>query len=336
MRYMHVNELRPGDRLGSTVYDKNGAILLTSGAKLSTRSICGLRERGFLNVMIDDEETKGIVIERPIKAELEHSILNNLMDLDVNKVQENAKALVDDMLENSVKMTDIVFIKDYDNYTYQHSLSVGYMAAVCGLASGFTKDEIENLTCAGLLHDIGKIKIDKEIINAPRRLTPEEYSIVQTHSKLGYEMLQRESYAISATVRVAVYEHHENEDGSGYPRQIIGDGIHKFAQIIHLCDVFDALTSDRSYREPMSRIDALDFIKNNTGTMFNPFFSVVFSKVTPPYPTGSVVEFAPNRSAIVVANDIIDLYNPLIRIIGTGEDIKLADAKMIFSENGLI
>ena len=336
MRYMHVNELRPGDRLGNTVYDKNGAILLTTGANLSTRSIYGLRERGFLNVMIDDEETRGIIIERPIKAELEYSILNNLMELDVNEVEGNAKTLVNDLLENNVKMTDIVFIKDYDNYTYQHSLSVGYMAAVCGMAAGFTRKEIENLTCAGLLHDIGKIKIDKDIINAPRRLTPEEYSLVQTHSKLGFDMLQKENYSVSSTAKVAVYEHHENEDGSGYPRGLAGKEIHKFAQIIHLCDVFDALTSDRSYRSPMARTEALEFIRDNTGTMFNPFYSVIFLKVTPPYPTGSIVEIATNRRGVVVANNINDLYNPLVRIIGTGEDIRLEVAKMIFAKKDAI
>lgn len=331
MRYMHVNELRPGDKLGTTVYDRAGAILLTSGASLSTRSIYGLRERGFLNVLIDDEETKGIIIERPIKAQLEFSILNNLMDLDVNKVEENAKQLVNDMLEHNIKMTDIVFIKDYDNYTYQHSLSVGYMAAVCGMAAGFKRKEIENLASAGLLHDIGKIKIDKDIINAPRKLTPEEYSLVQTHSKLGYEMLQGEEYSVSSTAKVAVYEHHENEDGSGYPRGLAGDDIHKFAQIIHICDVFDALTSDRSYRSPMARTDAMEFIRENTGTMFNPFYATVFAKVTPPYPTGSEVEVAPNRRGVVVANNINDLNNPLVRIIGTGEDIRLEEAKMVFS-----
>lgn len=331
MRYMHVNELRPGDKLGTTVYDRAGAILLTSGASLSTRSIYGLRERGFLNVLIDDEETKGIIIERPIKAQLEFAILNNLMDLDVNKVEENAKQLVNDMLEHNIKMTDIVFIKDYDNYTYQHSLSVGYMAAVCGMAAGFKRKEIENLASAGLLHDIGKIKIDKDIINAPRKLTPEEYSIVQTHSKLGYDMLQGEEYSVSSTAKVAVYEHHENEDGSGYPRGLAGDDIHKFAQIIHICDVFDALTSDRSYRSPMARTDAMAFISENTGTMFNPFYATVFAKVTPPYPTGSEVEVAPNRRGVVVANNINDLNNPLVRIIGTGEDIRLEEAKMVFT-----
>lgn len=332
MRYVSVYELRPGDRLGTILYDAKGSVLLTAGAALTTRSIKGLQERGFLNILIDDEETKGIIINSSLKPEREVSIISNLVNLDIDKIAGDAKNLVKDLIEDNVKIADIEFVKDYDNYTYQHSLSVGYLSAVLGMASGFTMTEIENLTAAGLLHDIGKIKIDKEIINAPRRLTDTEYALVQEHSRFGYDMLLEKEYSISATVRVAVYEHHENEDGTGYPRHVKGEALHKFSKIIHICDVFDALTSDRSYRSPMPRTDAVKYIKDNAGTMFNPLYAAIFEKITPLYPTGTMIPVAPGRNAIIVSNDISELDNPTVRIIGTHTDLKYKDALIAFTK----
>ena len=325
MRYKSVDELQPGDIIGEDITTDSGIVLLVSGFSLTNRSIEGLKAKGIYEVVIDDENSKGIALTKPFSKKTEEEVMDSLKKLDLEMVQKQAQDMVETLMNYSNGVVDFTVLKTLDDYTYQHSFSVGCLAALVGIASSkFNMIELNNLTTGALLHDIGKRGIAREILDAPRKLTEQEYMLIKEHSNFGYNML-RDNYDLSATVKVAVLQHHENEDGSGYPQGIDGHKIHPFAKIIHIADVFDAITSHRSYREPMSRPDALKYIADNTNGLFSKTYAKIFASVVVPYPTGNTVRLSDGREAVIVKNDVRALYNPYIRIIGTPDDIPLTD-----------
>lgn len=168
------------------------------------------------------------------------------------------------LLNNVVEMND--------QYTYHHSAQVSDYALALGEAFGF--EDLENLALASKLHDIGKVAIPTEILNKPSRLTEEEYEIIKTHSKWGYDLLSRSK--IFHEARMGVLYHHERYDGLGYPMGLKGEDIPMMAQIITVADAFEAMTSDRSYRKAMSKEKALKILIKDKGKMFNPELVDIF------------------------------------------------------------
>lgn len=328
MRNVSVYDLREGMRLGETLIDANGTVLLAKGRRLSSVNIDSIKQRGYACLIIDDEESAGIRLVRPLESKTEVSILKALKELDVDRIQLAAKDIVAHLIEGNIYLADMESIKTYDDYTYQHSLEVGTLAAIVGLAAGFTVADAERLTCAGLLHDLGKTMISSEIINAPRKLTEYEYEQIRNHSEYGYNLL-KDKYDVPAAIRVAIYQHHENEDGSGYPRHVKGDKIHKYAKIIHCCDVFDALTSKRTYREPVSRREAIDYLRDHTSDLFSKMYTMVFTQCVCPYPTGTTLKFTSGEIGVVVSNSAGNLDNPVIRIMGRRGETTLEESGLM-------
>ena len=325
MRYKSVDDLLPGDRIGEDIVTDSGIVLLVNGFSLTERSIEGLKAKGIWQVLIDDEISKGVMPSQPVSKIIEKNVMDALKKLDIEQVQQQAKAMVEELMNYSGNIVDFSVIKSLDEYTYQHSYSVGCLSAMVGMASGrFNMNELRNLTTSGLLHDVGKRSIPQEILNAPRKLSEMEFMLIKEHPTFGYNLL-RDNYELSSTVKVAVLQHHENEDGTGYPQGLDGAKIHPFSKIVHIADVFDALTSNRSYREPMSRSDALKYVAENTNSMFSKTYTKIFNAIVVPYPTGSTVRLSDGREAVIVKNDVRALYNPYLRVEGTNEDVPLTD-----------
>jgi HD-GYP domain-containing protein (c-di-GMP phosphodiesterase class II) len=155
-------------------------------------------------------------------------------------------------------------IDQKDNYTYGHSERVGFLAKVTGQSLGLTSKELQKLEWAGLLHDVGKIGIPEHVLNKPGRLTPEEFDLIKEHPGRSYEVLR--PVASLEPVLDAVLYHHENPDGTGYPKGLKGEEIPLMARIIHVVDVFDALTSTRSYRGAYDVERAIEIISKDSGT----------------------------------------------------------------------
>lgn len=182
------------------------------------------------------------------------------------QLDEKYKEVIN-LLNNVVEMND--------QYTYHHSSMVSEYALALGDAVGF--EDLENLSLAAKLHDIGKVAIPTEILNKPSRLTHEEYEIIKTHCKRGYDLLSQSN--IFHEARIGVLYHHERYDGLGYPMGIKGEDIPMIAQIITICDAFEAMTSDRSYRKAMEKKKALEILMKEKGKMFNPNLVEAFIEI---------------------------------------------------------
>jgi response regulator RpfG family c-di-GMP phosphodiesterase len=162
------------------------------------------------------------------------------------------------------------------NETGNHVKRVALYSEILALKYGLSKEEAELLKLASPMHDIGKVGIKDEILNKPGKLTPKEFSIMKTHSKLGFNMLKNSDKKILKTAAIVAYEHHEKWDGTGYPRKLRGEDIHIYGRITAVADVFDALGSKRVYKDAWSLDEIFKLFKEQRGKHFDPLLVDIF------------------------------------------------------------
>jgi len=176
---------------------------------------------------------------------------------------------------------------------------------------------------SALLHDIGKISVGADILNKPGRLTEEEYEIMKTHSKRGYDILSKNA-DLTAKTTVSVLSHHEHYDGSGYPNGLCGEKIILFGRIVCVADVYDALTSDRPYRKGYTVLEAVEFVMANSGKLFDPELVKIFTSKVYPYPVGSSVKLSNGEVGLVIRNSDEFCLRPTLKII-SDQNSKIVD-----------
>jgi len=166
----------------------------------------------------------------------------------------------DVVLENPTTFYGLIKIRDYDYDTYTHSVNVAAMSVALAIENGMRdKKELESLGLGAILHDIGKSRVSRSIINKPGKLTPDEYGKAKLHVMLGYEIVR----AIAAVPEIAIIpilQHHEKLSGNGYPNGLADGQIHQFGRVSALIDIYDALTTKRPYEKSMRPYDALALI----------------------------------------------------------------------------
>lgn len=153
---------------------------------------------------------------------------------------------------------------EYDAITYQHCMRVSYFSVLLGSSLGcLCQGDLTELAMAGWLHDIGKLMVDYNILSAPRKLTPIEYKAVQRHVEFGEKLL--EPIALSKQVKMGVVQHHELLNSTGYPNHLKGNEISLFGQVLAVCDVYDALTSKRHYKDALPFYRVASIMRDNAG-----------------------------------------------------------------------
>ena len=255
MRYIKIYDAEPGMRLAYNMYDADGHTLICSGCVLTDFYLRRLRDFGFEGVYITDDLSADIKIEPVISPELRTEGFLNVKNSNVDGCKVVARKIVEEIVEKAQLSLDLKDLRSFDGYTYAHSVNVAVISCIIGMGLKLNEEELEQLVMAGLLHDLGKLVIPREILNKPSRLTKEEFSVMKTHSRLSYELI-KERWDIPSNVKTAVLYHHENVDGSGYPEGIDGDNMNIFIKIIHIADVYDALVSKRPYKNPYTPYEA--------------------------------------------------------------------------------
>ncbi len=313
MRYVRVENLEKGMVLVYTLYDNNEKILLKANKKLTSTYINRIQQMDVpgLYVFEDNEiETHEPIISEKTRIKA----IKSLKGLNIDDCVFIANTIVEEIKESKSVIIETLNLASFDNYTYNHCLNVDVFSVILGVALGLRDDELKKLSQAALLHDIGKICLPLEILNKPGKLTPEEYAEVQKHSRYGYNML-KDNQELSSVTRNAILSHHENENGTGYPKHLSSEKIHKFAKIIHIADVYDALTTKRVYKGAMNPADAMDYLKANVNSMFDEEMVMQFARYVAPYPLGVCVELSNGQMAFVVENHREMLSRPTIRLM---------------------
>ncbi|SFA79802.1 HDIG domain-containing protein [Acetitomaculum ruminis DSM 5522] len=337
MRFVKLNELKPGMLSAKNIYNENGVCLLSVNKPITVFIIKQIRNMGYNGLYIHDENSAFEEFDEIISEQDRQELVKNLDSLNVDKILELTNKLVDAMLESSSFCLEFNDLRSYHNQTYQHSINVAAYSIACAISMGYNIAEIRNVGAAAMLHDIGKRGISLDILDKPAKLTPEERAIIEKHPKIGYEML-KDNELIPAVVRVSILHHHENEDGSGYPGHYKGDKIFKFAKIIHVADVYDALVSKRAYKDDYDPAEAIEYLMGNCGNMFDLDVVNVFLKNVVVYPVGTEVILSNGQEARVVKNRSLNALRPVLlgsdgNTIDLGNDPNYLSVTIIGTKN---
>ncbi|MBE6901456.1 MAG: HD-GYP domain-containing protein [Ruminococcaceae bacterium] len=245
----------------------------------------------------------------------------------VKKVNDIADDILVDIGNDSTYLgNQMIALQNYDDYTYKHCLRVAMLSTSVAGELGLSKEETKDVIVSALLHDIGKSNIDHDIIIKPSKLTDAEFAEIKRHPYIGYNILKNSGEGVySGNVLSGVLFHQEKYDGSGYPTGIKGKEIPLIARIITVCDVFDALTSNRPYRKPWSVAEAEEYILGSCGSHFDFDVTSAFLRAFNPYPVGTMVSLSDGRHAIVIQTNQ-NVLRPIVRIQGqnSAEEIDLS------------
>ena len=197
----------------------------------------------------------------------------------IYEYMSSLNSIVDEiLLELSSKKNiplEYIDIKSVENYLYMSSLNCGILGALIAMDMDYNYEMTKNIFLAGIFHDIGMALIPPDIFQKKTEFTTEEKMMIINHPKIGIEFL-KDKHFLNAYVKQATLQHHEKLDGTGYPLRISGEEINTVSQIVGITDVYDAMTSDRPYRQALSKEEALNEIKINAGTQFDPNLSNIF------------------------------------------------------------
>ncbi|MGE5580637.1 MAG: HD-GYP domain-containing protein [Bacillota bacterium] len=330
MRILPTQLVKPGMRLGRSIFDPSGRLVIAAGITLHQRLLDLLIRQGYSAVYIADA-FGDVDLPELVSLETRQEVTRCITDLmreeamaaqrlslqapfaEVHRpgqvmmakhrhemtlrVAKAAELLVNEVMSKPEVLIGLVDIKSLHDYSFAHSVQVALNCLVVGKMLGLKPNELKELGAGALLHDIGKTAVSAQIWGKEGDLTPEEFERVQTHPEAGFEILRKTELGL-LTAHVA-YQHHERWDGSGYPRGLKEREVLKYARICAVCDVFDAMTSDRPYKKATHPFNGLAFVLENSGILFDPEVTQAFSKVVAPFPVATGVKLSTGETAIV-------------------------------------
>ena len=271
-----------------------------------------------------DEETQSPKNELSIAREMYNDLINfakniNSFDkFDFKYKYETsipiAKKVINSITVNPDALVTLTSLRSYDEYTFTHCINVAILAVAFGKYLGLSKEKLLLLGVGSLFHDIGKSRIPDRILNKPGKLTEGEFEIIKRHPQEGYD-ITKSMHSLPHDIVTIILEHHEKYNGRGYPRGLYHGDINQLANIVSVVDVYDALTSDRVYKEAMQPNDALSIVYEGQGEDFYPGLSELFVKCIGIYPVGSLVLLSSGYTAVVVRSNSEKPLEPTVQLV---------------------
>lgn len=366
MRLINLDNLKPGMEVGQDIYDEHNRLLLGRGATVRGPYIDRLRKMGLPALYVQNDDTRDIVAVDVIAPAARSRAITNLTqtfnavtqsvdglratslkeaheqvrskrfmdtfkssskDGGLEQIVGDVDTLIDQLMEKDV-VAGLNSIKVHDNYTFQHSIDVSIMGILLARKIGWSKERLKAFGVGCILHDIGKIFIEKEILTKSGRLSEREFKVMKAHPVMGYQLVKTIAPSLGYLVPHVAFQHHERQDGSGYPRGIKGDNtigqntpnlIHDFGAVAAVADIYDAMTSDRPYRAGWPPDRVVNMIRDLSGTHLNSRVVDIFLKTVAPHPIGTSIQMlnGPNEGYEGVVTDVDDaqLDRPLIRLL---------------------
>lgn len=355
MRRLSIDLVRPGMKVGRSIYNSNGQVLLNAGVVLTRRYIDKLKSMGIPALYIDDGWLSDIQVEDVISEETRMAVTSQVREffsntgsnpsasrniIGIKDIGHTVNEIIDQLLNSRDIVVNLTDIRSLDEYTFGHSVNVCVLALTTGIRIGYSKAKLFHLAMGALLHDIGKTRIPEHILNKPGKLTDEEFKEIQKHSEYGYEILLKNPNVSRLSALVA-QQHHERYNGQGYPNRLENEEIHEFAQITGLVDMYDALTADRVYRRAFSAHEAYEMISASGNHFFDLRLVKAFLHHVAAYPAGTLVKLNTGEIAGVIDTTPGYTKQPRVRVLFSSDgqpliephEIWLAENYKIFITN---
>ena len=328
-----VESLKEDMVLGRSVFDENGGLLLAAGYHIERNVILRLCKMQFGSVWIHQEGTDDVVPEEVISEQIRLQAFTAVMDtaeiisksmklredtLDsikkemktteqfknivvVPKVQRAVNDIIDSIIGQPDILVNLSTIRSQKTFLYNHAVDVTVIALMIGKKLNLTHEELLELGVGSILHDIGMAVIPEKIINKPDRLTFQEYNFIKEHATYGYAIL-RENRSIAPTSAHIAFQHHERQDGHGYPRGLTGSNrlpvktisqekgkIHRFSEIVAVADTYNSLTSPRPFSVQKTPEEVIKKLLIAAGTQLNHAIVDILINLVPVYPVGTYI-----------------------------------------------
>ncbi|SHK13961.1 HD-GYP domain-containing protein [Paramaledivibacter caminithermalis] len=327
MKLISIDELKDGMILAEDIMGKHDILYARSGTILSEKLIRGLKKitKDFVYVVDgeeDDNKEQIIIVDKNLNKEYQRTISEFIKiftnaktgkEIVVGDLDETVNSLVDEIVKNNNILGRLRQIDVNEEYIYKHSINVSLISTMIGKWMNFRRDELYDIALAGLLHDIGKSQVPKEILNKTQELTEEELKALKLHTKHGYDILKKTSLT-NDNIIFSALQHHERLDGKGYPLGLSGDNLNMYSKIVAVADMYDAMTS----KSPKtSSFKVAEYIFQNSFGQLDPVIANIFLKNIYQFYVGNVVKLNNNKIGTVV---LVNNYNPTKPLIKTSDE----------------
>ena len=360
MKRINVSEIKPGMILAEKIVSPRGQVLAEEGTAITAQQLLHISYYGIKELSVRDEEDAvelyGLDAPDEFIGETQSwRILNSQEFAEFKRAYEKCadqlKEIVYDFVNNKTPLKDEELLKDIHNVfekhstglgimammlniqeidtsTYKHCVNVAIISRVCGSWLGISDSkELDVLTMCGLYHDIGKSLVPQSILTKEGPLTAEEYGRMAEHPLLGYNLLSESD--IDRRIKLAALQHHERNDGSGYPYGLTKDFINQFSKIVAIADVYDAMTADRCYRAGICPFEVIaQFQRQDKAKYDQGILQVFLQNIAQSYISTGVLLSDGTRGVITLINEG-DLSSPLVKL-DDGSFIDLHERSDVF------
>jgi len=282
-------------------------------------------ERALVTAAVRDEPPRQVSLSDEVKqaaktcAKATQAVKSMFEEIRMGNAvnAEAANDLVEEIsssvIRNPGALISLARLKTVDDYTYMHSVAVCALMVALARQLGVEENEVREAGMAGLLHDLGKALMPMDVLNKPGKLTNEEFTIIKSHPVEGHRLLVEGNTTREIPLDVCLH-HHEKMDGGGYPHRLNGDEITLFARMGAVCDVYDAITSNRPYKQGWDPAESIKKMSEWSGGHFDPKVFQAFVKCIGIYPTGALVRLSSGRLGVVLDQSEKSLLTPQVKV----------------------